>query len=377
MGEKVFSEADYTSAAEKATEATGSATERGEQEVIETGKLNPLVDPSEYGVIRRSLPRLKPPANRSKKKLWTLLVGPPLPIETRLDTTGSMGGNVDIALRVLPNMYTACAAAAPGYDLQIATGIFNDVCDPFVLCRPQFEMHAEKIVEQLSLMVPHRSGGDTPEDPHYGLFGAAYLTDAHIVKLGLKGYDFTVSDAPARDRLSEKQLMRIFGPQVFEKAKENGFDISVKDLPSTTEVVASLLDRAHAFFLQIDNSSSTRHFWEGVFSAERVIPIPKTDYVPQVQAAIIGLTEGTLDLGNCEEFLRGQNVPEEFAKKIVQSLSKIPLGAQAQLPNFPRLPVKGDKFETKTSLWPVGATTEVDSSDETDETEDDDKIVWK
>jgi hypothetical protein len=37
--------------------------------------------------------------------LWTVTVGLPVPMETRLDTTGSMGHFVDVALEVLPNTY--------------------------------------------------------------------------------------------------------------------------------------------------------------------------------------------------------------------------------------------------------------------------------
>lgn len=363
MGDRTFSKTLYTRSAKSVTDGGRSpATMRAEQQAKETGKLNPLVDPNGFGVIRRSLPRLE----KRNSGLWELLVGPPLAIETRVDTTGSMGGNVDIALRVLPNMYEGCKAVAERYDLQIATGIFGDVQDNFVLCRPQFEMHADKIVVQLSLMVPERQGGDTPEDPHYGLFGAAYLTAAHIVKLGLKSYDFTVSDAPARDLLDEKQLRRIFGAEVFEKVAENGHKISTSDLPNTKEVVQDLLTRAHAFFLQVGKDRETQQFWKRVFPAERIVQIPSTEVLPQVQAAIIGLTEGSLDLGTCEQFLREQQVSAAHAKAIVRALAGIPLEAQAQLPNFLKLPKKGDLFESKDSLWPVTPEEAQTSEDEKD-----------
>lgn len=352
MGKDTFSRDVFTRAAHAATDGgRESATKKSEQQAKKTGKLNPLVDPSGYDVIRLSLPRLEQNADG----LWELLVGTPLPVETRVDTTGSMGNNVDIALSVLPNMYEACLAAVrEGYDIQIATGIFGDVVDPFPLCRPQFEMVADKIVGQLALMVPERDGGDGDEDPHYGIFGGAYLTAAHISKLGLKGYDFTVSDAPCHERFDSKQLIRIFGPDVFEKVAENGHTIDRKQLPSPRDVVKDLLKRAHAFFLQVkDESSRLTRFWSEIYSPDRVVWIPDTHVLPQVQAAIIGLTEGTLDLGNTKEFLRDQQVPAKHIDAIMRSVSGIPLGAQAALPNFKKLPKKGDLFEKKDSLWPI------------------------
>jgi hypothetical protein len=349
MGARTTSRSAFESARKRFVADEGPATARAEQHARKTGKLNPLVDPSGYGVIRRSLPRLE----KQENGLWILTVGTPMPIETRADTTASMGDNIDIVLRVLPNSCDCYGDVLPGYDQQIATGIFGDISDSFVLCRPQFEMEAEKIVEQLTLMVPDRDGGDYPEDPHYGLFGAAYLTSAYINRIGLKGYDFTISDAPARDQLDERELIRIFGKEVFEKVAENGQQIKKSDLPSTKEVVQDLLQRSHAFFLQVGDESSTQRFWTNVFGQNRVVGLPSTEVLPQVQAAIIGLTEGTLTLSTVEKFLLKNNVPAPSARKIIASVANIPIGAQAKLPNFKKRPQKGDLFKSKTDLWPV------------------------
>jgi hypothetical protein len=362
MGKEVFSRHAFMRASDKFVPDKGPATFRAEQIAHDTGKLNPLVDPAGYGVIRRSLPRFE-----KKGDLLVMTVGTPMPIETRVDTTGSMGHNVDIVLRVLPKAYELWTEVLPGYDIQVATGIFGDVCDRFVLCRPQFEMTAEKIVQQLTLMVPERAGGDSPEDPHYGLFGAAYLTSAYINKIGLKSYDFTVSDASAHDLFDERQLKRIFGDEVLAKVAENGYQINPSNLPTIEEVVQELLKRAHAFFLQVDDDAATTRFWTDIFGKDRVVILPSTEILPQVQAAIIGLTEGTLELAQVEEFLRKNNVVGAEAKKIVRSVAGVPIGAQAALPNFDKRPQKGDLFEEKTDTWPADkseADEEVSSDDE-------------
>jgi len=208
----------------------------------------------------------------------------------------------------------------------------------------------------LTLMVPEHGGGDSPEDPHYGLFGAAYLTDAYINRIGLKGYDFTISDAPARDRLDENQLIRIFGKEVFEKLIENGFQIKKNNLPETHEVVQDLLQRAHAFFLQVGRHDKTTDFWIRIFGQERVITLPDTRLMPQVQATIIGLTEGTLDLQSVSDFLMDNNVDKNDANRIKRSVANIPIGAQAILPNFSKRPQAGNLFVKKTDLWPINAT---------------------
>ncbi len=349
MGRDTFTRASYASASRAYVPPSGPATRAAEQKARDTGKLNPLVDPAEYGVVRPSRLRFEQLPNG----LYELTIGTSMPVETRLDTTGSMGGNVDVAIGVLPDAYDLCSGVLPGYDLHMATGIFGDVRDRFVLCRPQFEMLAEKIVEQLTLMVPERAGADVEEDPHYGLFGGAYLVNAYINRIGLKGFDFTISDAPARDQLSEKQLKRVFGNEVFEKVAANGFQIDANDLPTTKEVVADLLKRAHAFFLQVGSSSSTSRFWTNVFGGDRVIVLPDTRLLPQVQATIIGLTEGTLSLDQVIDFLTTNNVSASDAQRIARSVANIPIGAQAALRKDIRVPQKGDLFRSKTDLWPI------------------------
>ncbi len=203
-------------------------------------------------------------------------------------------------------------------------------------------------------MFPEGDGGDRPEDPHYGLFGAAFLTAAEINKYGLKSYHFLVSDAPGRDLLDPKQLVRVYGDEVWDKVVENGHQVNKNRLPSTAEVVTELLKRTHAFFLQVGGDSQTQSFWKKIYGSERMIVLPDVEYLPHVQAAIVGLTEGTLDLQTVEEFLVSNNLKEDMARQIRKSVSNIPIGAQKALPGFEDIPLKGDMFQNKTDLWPIG-----------------------
>lgn len=367
MGHETLSRTSYNSAVNKHVPTSGPVTRRGVEEVRKTGKLNPLVDPAGFDVIRRSLPRME---KQDISGLYRLTVGIPMPIEIRLDTTGSMGDNVEKAMKNLPDTFGLCSELLPGYDVQMAIGIFGDCDDNFVLCRPQFEMTAAKIVEQLTLMVPEGcGGGNGGEDPQYGLFGAAYLTAAHINRIGLKGYDFTISDEPARIRLRKQQLKRIFGDEVLQRVADNKFEFS-EEMLNTEKVVQDLLDRAHAFFLELDSRYSNMHsFWVDLFGPERVVVLPNIELLPYVQAAIIGLTEGTLDLSGVAEFLKENKVNGSDTSRIIRSVSNIPIGAQAILrAKLDRpLPQKGDLFREKTDLWPVNPdevvtnTTEIGS----------------
>lgn len=330
----------------------GPATRVAEERVRKTGKLDPLVDPAEYGVIRRSLIRFE----ERPDGLYAVTIGLSIPIEVRLDTTGSMGDNVDRAIKVLPDTYALAAKMLPGCDPHLAIGIFADCMDNFVLCRPQFEMTAEKLTHQLTLMFPEGGGyGNGGEDPQYGLFGGAYLTAAYCNRIGIKGFDFTITDEPARDYLSEKQLVRVFGPDVFDKVRQNGFDISENELPSTKQVIKDLQERAHAFILLVGNRYDAAQFWPTVIDSSRIIRLPRIELLPQVQASIIGLTHGTLSLQELEPFLRESGVKDRDADAIVRSVANIPLAnlTEADIAHFLAAPKAGDVFRTKTDLWPM------------------------
>ena len=354
MGEKTFHRTAYHATRKKLDieDATG-VTRRAEQKARSTNKLDPMVDPS-VDAIRRSLLRFDPAENGR----WKVTIGCPMDIESITDTTGSMGHNVDVAMEVLPDTYELCSQVLPGYDPQFALGIFGDVVDAFPFQQMQFEMEAEKLVECLANMTPERKGGDNPEDPQYGLFAAAYLRSTYANRIGLKGYHFATSDAPMHNRISEDQLIRIFGDTVFDKIKENGYQIDRDYLPMPKEVVSDLLKRTHAFFLQVGEDDDARENWTKLYGAERVIALPNTKYLPHVKAVIIGLTEGTLQLEGVVEFLMKNNMSETEAKCVQRSVSKIPIGAQATLRAKigHALPKAGDIFANKTDLWPVDAT---------------------
>ena len=357
MAKERFSRTAFRDATDTFTTKGKASTYRGEEQVRITGKLDPLVDPAEYGIIRESRMRFE----ERPDGLFIVANGTPIPEEYRLDTTGSMGDNVDRALAALPKLCGLVDQALPGRDPFYCASIFGDLMDRdgegFPLCRGQFEAEATKMVNQLTLMHPERDGrGNGGEDPHYGLFAAAYLTKTYLSRIGLRGYDFIITDEPMHDRLSPNQLQRIFGSEVFDKARENGFPISPGELPSNEQVVKDLFHLSHAFALLVtrgrDGQSLIKH-WQSYYGRDRVIVMPDIEYLPHVMATIIGLTEGTFDLQSAADFLAANEVTKREAKAVVDAVAHIPLGAQQVLPNFGKMPKVGDVFRSKTELWPI------------------------
>ncbi len=339
---------------------TTNATQDAEERIKQGKGLDPLVDPKgpeHLGPIRRSMPRFI-----KEGDFWILTNGVPMAEETLLDTTGSMGDNVDKAFAVLSRSYEMLTSGSKPilgrYDPQIASSIFNDVEDGYdvpVLCRSQFEMD-EKIALQMTHMVPGRRGcGNGKEDPQFGLFGAVYLTDAAINRWGLRYYHYTVSDEPVVETINLRWLEKIFGDDVLERVKENGYNFDIRNLPDTAKTVMDLQAKAHAFFFQVGNRPDVRSQWTDLYGNDHFVMLPggTTEYLHYVKAVIAGLTEGVLDLQSAVEFLREHKVSIDDANRIVRAVAHIPLGAQTLCPNFTKLPKAGDIFRNKTDLWPM------------------------
>jgi len=339
MGRSTFSVSSYREARRDfgITHDVG-VTRKAEQQARETGHLNEIVDPA-INPMRMSKIRLDP-----HQKKWVATIGCPMDIEVSCDTTGSMGGEVDTEMRVLPDLYEAVANVLSGYDPQLCLGIFGDVSDKFVMCRPQFEMEAAKIVKYLKEMAPQRDGGDYLEDPQYAMFARAYLTDAYTNRIGLKGYHFVVTDAPCHTKLSRSDIKRIFGKDIFDNELKN-----MHEVPTIDQMIKDLKKKTHQFILVV-RSSETADFWRDLCGENSVIKIDSTSQLPEVISAIIGLTEGTVDITGI-----GQHLGTSANSTLISQLSKIDIGAQAKLRHEMEHPVPkaGDIFMEKTDIWPI------------------------
>lgn len=356
MGRETFSVESYrTARRDYGVTHDSDVTRKAEQRARDTGHLSEVVDPG-VNPMRFSKIRLNP-----HQKKWVATIGCPMDIEVSCDTTGSMGGEVDTEMAVLPDLYGAVAKVLPGYDPQLCLGIFGDVQDRFVMCRPQFEMEAPKIVNYLKEMAPQRDGGDSPEDPQYAMFARAYLTDAYTNRIGLKGYHFVVTDATCHSSLNKEQIQRIFGKDIFESELKN-----MSRAPSVKKVVEDLKGKAHQFILIVgDTSDYTVDFWRDLCGENSVICINSTKQLPEVISAIIGLTEGTLDVTELNAHFKN------CYKFLIRQLSKIDIGAQAKLRHaLPHpVPKAGDIFAKKDDLWPI-QPGDSDSEDEAESAPD-------
>ncbi len=364
MGDRTFSRTSYHQARiDYGVTQSSNVTQYAEERARRSGHLGEIVDPA-INPIRRSMIRLNP-----HQKQWIVTVGAPRDIEVVCDTTGSMGGEVDKEMAILPDLYDATAKVLPGCDPQLCLGIFGDCEDPFVMCRPQFEMEAPKIVEYLKEMAPQRGGaGNHGEDPQYALFARAYLTDAYTNRIGLKGYHFVVTDEPYHDSLRRSEIERIFGGNIFDEELKN-----MCELPSVESMVEELKTKVHAYALILRDVryGDTISKWRNLYGDNHVVIIDSTMQLPAVISAIIGLSEGTLDIGALKNHLG-----EHSSYELVQQLSNIEIGAQAKLRHALPYPVpkKGDIFAHKGDLWPIQSTDE--NAEVTAQTESSDEIRY-
>lgn len=362
MGRGTFSRTAFKKVYDSATSGGAQrATHQAEQRIRSGGGFDPLVDPKglpHHGTpVRPSRPRYTELDNG----LFQINIGVPMPDETLLDTTGSMGDNVDLAFAALPACNEMFMDIHEGrYDVHSATANFGDVQDSRVqpLLRTQFEMDI-KIAEQMAMLVPGRGGGGNgKEDPQFGLFAAAYLTKARINKYpGMRRYHFTISDEPVQTTVDLGWLKRLFGDEVLTHASSNGWEMGPGSVPDTAKVIKDLKKQAHAFFLLVDGHDSDRasRQWREMYGAAHLVRLPfgTTEHIHYTRAAIVALTEGVYDLQSIGGFLEKHGAEGKVIDEVLRSVSNIPLGAQMEADAFDRMPVAGDIFRSKTDVWPL------------------------
>lgn len=338
---ETWSSKSYETTRKKVNEK-GSATFLGEQHVRSTGKIHPMVDPKKHRGMRESLRLLTP-----KEDKFVLEFAIPLPDETDVDLTGSMGDNVELTFAALPRRQNYLVLHPKAifrngiYQVQMCFGAIQDIDDRFPYQRAEFEPD-NKIEEEMTHLFPEKHGGDDPEDYQLSVYSAAYLTKADIWMYGLKGYWYIVGDERGRNEITPS-MVEIFNP---ETLPQNNISISA--------LCQEAIKKWHIFYLQVGSQSSTTQYWTRALGRERVIILPKTQWIPEVQAVIAGLTEGVLNLQNAASWLSEvAEMTRAEAQKIVNAVSHIPIGAQAALPNFGKLPPKGSIFAKKDDIWPV------------------------
>ena len=377
MGDKTFTTYDF----KKATAARGIRfTERDDgslraecdvsrnakYEASSSKKLHNSVNPAVM-VIRRSLPRFA----QLEDGTFRMTVGMPIDVEDTCDTTGSMGDNVQRRMESLPLTYEAMSEVLPGCDPQLALGIFGDRHDSggnrdqFPLQRPQFEMTADKIVDYVANLVPEGRGGDSPEDPQYAVFAAAYLTDTYTNKCGLKGYHFLISDAPFHHVLDPSAIEELFGNNVWNELAENGHpEIKRNSLPTFEELFKALHRRTHAFLISVGRDSEYMGDFNEYYDVNHRIRITDTSCLPVIEAAVVGLTEGTLQPLDIKKFLEKHQVSSHNICDALPGLKKVPFRAQRVLEQESKvltgpLPKKGDIFADKNDINPIRRAEDV------------------
>lgn len=319
----------------------GPVTFRGEQRSQEGRGLNPLIDPRTHDARREALNLLV-----KHDDAWRLDFGIAMPVTTALDTTGSMGRNVDIAFGVIPSIQSLFVQGAQAvlsrYHVQFATAVIQDVGDEHPYQHSEYEPDNEMEV-QMQMLVPERSGGDSTEDYQLDLWYTAFRVRTMIVNYGLKGYHFIVGDERGRDYLRPGSVSRVFG---------------VDDLQSNIgaeELGHQVLQGWHTFFLQVGDLDYTTVYWAKVLGRDRVVILPRTENIAEVQAVIIGLTEGVLDLQSAADFLTDfARTSPRNVENIVRAVAHVPLRVQADLPNFGRIPPAGSIFASREDTWPIG-----------------------
>lgn len=331
----------------------------GKKVYEETGRLDKLVDiTAGVRVSRNSMTK--------DAEKFVLSNGIALPIWSPSDGTGSMGENLAKTLYAMDAIETLLdPIRALGYNTQLASGVAQDVCDSHPVGQmSQFETDNRR-VDEIKLLVPDSGGGDETED-YQILLAYAMLTETDIYNFyGLKGYAFLMADQICReslDTISDDHTEGNVSVLNHVKGLLKG-RAGLQRSATTKAINQELLRKWHYFYLQVGHGGpGIADWWKKRGMENRVVQVPDADYLAEVQAALIFVTE--MEQANKDSVVRflveGTKSNKRVSKRDAEQVwgwisgAGIPFGAQFKLRAGKQLPKPGDIFAHWRHAWPEG-----------------------
>jgi hypothetical protein len=222
-----------------------------------------------------------------------------------LDVSGSMGRVVRAIHADLPQLFKLLLGYSYIPDPQIMFAAFAHAHNPVPLQVGQFESD-NRMDENLENMIigGRLAGGAQPGESSEHMF---YLAARHTSidcweKRQKKGYLFIITDEEATGRVVKKG----------EVKKCLGSDLKA-DVP-LDQIIEEAGEKYHIFAvipMGASANSAVVEFWKSALGPERVIQLDDPEYVSEVMALAIGLTERTITLDEGLKHLQGGTTADQ------------------------------------------------------------------
>jgi hypothetical protein len=341
---------------------------KGFSTISRTGKLHPYVDVTKR--IKRSWNSIVD---------GTLVNGPALALVSDYDGTASMGSNIKRFFDALvPFNVLMEPIRDMGYDTQLSAMMHQDKDDVIpgseivnAIQQTEYET-GNRIADQIREIVNSNAGGDPTEEYQFALLQAAF-NKLDINRYGLKGYLFIGGDEIGRDGNTPEEVMEHLGRKI-------------QSYMTIKQMYEAAAEKFHVYRIQCGGSGtgasrdSYTTWWEKVMGKGHVVVVEDVELLAEVQAALVwcGETPEPTEAGLIDFIVNGtksniKRTPED-AKKIWRWIIEagVELGVQTKLPNWGKLPKKGDKFAHYRHMWPVGDPRAVEN---TEDVEDEDPAL--
>lgn len=277
--------------------------------------------------------------------------GVSMPIFSALDGTGSFRSFFEETFRQIGLLHGMLGFLKTDYFPQVATGVIQDVVDPYpVLQVGEFEAD-NRIADQMQMLLPAYGGGDAPEDYDLVLLFLRDQVETDLYDMyGLKPYGFMSLDEVGRGRITPSTAKKHLG-------------ITLQSTVNTEELGQQILERWHFFILLLHDNQYTSAWWSQVLDHNHVVRVPRSNLNAATQAALIYVTEteyptrqDVVELLTSPSVGGNNPVSKRDAEAIYAALEQanVPFGAQTILPNFHRIPMPGSVFADLRDAWPIG-----------------------
>lgn len=222
-----------------------------------------------------------------------------VPIVIGVDQTGSMGSVPRTVQKKLAGILDLVMLRGYVEDPQIAISAYGDCHADPVRTAVQFSQFESdnRVDDALDNLLLWGGGGANGGETMTGIWYMMTKVQSDAwEKRGKKGYAFFVADEIALDL----ELQHV---------KEFAGDGQPLAPLSAKELAAKISERWDVYILLIDNMSAkmqgSEAFYTSLFGKENVLVLEDADAVSETVAGVIGVKEGTVDIDEVEDDLRG------------------------------------------------------------------------
>lgn len=342
----------------------GAFNQQGQMEVLATGDLNPLVDVLKGPNISRNSSRKLPNGK------YELPFGPAWTLADFLDSTSSFSPFFKPSFLQMGPLNAMVKFVNKHCNPQTSGGFIQDYRDRLTvggeafsrriaIMQTKYEADAQKLLEQLQMLMPSNAGADPEEDYLLMFLQLLFNNEADCLRYGIQPTAFLTGDEIGRESIDTQVARDQLGINASVVLQQYGIDLNTM---TAAELGHLLISKVNFFFIYVrgDLNDSVATWWKKVLGKGRVVCLNDAEYGAALKAALVYVTHKEkptrkdvvnflVEAGDNSHYPVSASVAGEIYDSIVRA--GVAFGTQIPVVDLPK---PGDIFDHPRNPFPEG-----------------------